>query len=353
MGKLVRIAGTALVLLGCGRGALTTRVIDTPQGSTLAYGAPRNQSYTFEAEPELENMRLRVYRAARCDVIPTDIVARRTETLEGGRVISSVDQGPVQIAKQATSDAPCDQGYARDVIVSLVVGSAVHPIGTTDAFGYVGVNLSAELREKLFGAAVPEQITVRVRPPKSQGAIDLGALPLTSLKEFEAGTARLLGELNALLAKGDTLSSPDILRAYELYAKLQSLAWFDPRFKASSARFWELFFARKQQEQLDRNLRALDSAKGLLKDAGGNVPWFMQVAIASQLWDPRAQDWASVMLLSELRSKPQLCSSFDWSKLDQYGFPPAAQIAVHYLRYAQGDGFFAPISTRCNFMTRG
>lgn len=353
MGKLVCIAGIALALGGCGRGALTTRTVDTPKGSTVAYGAPRDQSYTFEAEPELDAMRVRVYRAARCDVIPTDIVARRTETLEGDRVISSVDQGPVQIAKQATTDAPCDQGYARDVIVSFVVGNAVHPVGTTDAFGYVGVNLSAELREKLLGAGTPEKVTVRVRPPKAMAPIDLGPLPLTSLKEFEAGVARQLDELNALLAKGNTLSSPDILKAYDLYAKLQALAWYDPRFKASSARFWELFFARKQQEQLDRNLKALDQAKDLLKGTGGTVPWFMQVAIASQIWDPRAVDWASLMLLSELRGKPQLCSTFDWSKMGDYGFPPAAQVAVQYLRFAQGDAFFGPTSSRCSFMTRG
>jgi hypothetical protein len=48
--------------------------VDTPAGSTVACGAPRNHSYSFEAEPELDVLRLRVYRAARCDVIPTDLV---------------------------------------------------------------------------------------------------------------------------------------------------------------------------------------------------------------------------------------------------------------------------------------
>ena len=45
------------------------------------YGAPRNQTYSFEAEPELDVLRLHLYRTARCDVIPTDIVARRTEAI--------------------------------------------------------------------------------------------------------------------------------------------------------------------------------------------------------------------------------------------------------------------------------
>jgi hypothetical protein len=349
--------GCVCVGVGCGGGTLTTRVVDTPQGTTQTYGAPRNHSYSFEAEPELDVLRLHVYRSARCDVIPTEIVARRTETLDGSRVVSSVEQGPVQIAKPAATDTPCDQGYARDVDVSLVVGNAVHALGTTDAYGYVGVNLSAELREKLFGQSAPPDAMVRVRGNKAQPAQDVGKLSLASLREYEQGTNKLIEELNALLAKGADLSSPDIQRSYELYEKLRALAWFDPRFKAASARFWELFFARKQAEStqnLQRNLKALESAKGLLKDAGdAAVPLFMQVAINSQSYDPRALDWASGELLSALRSKPQVCSSFDWTKIQSYGFLPATQIAVHYLRYAQGDSFFDPISGRCSFITRG
>lgn len=359
MGKLAYgvVIGIGCALAGCGGGKLTTRVVDTPQGSAVTYGAPRNHTYSFEAEPELDVLRLHVYRAARCDVIPTEIVARRTETLDGSHVVSSVDQGPVQIAKPATDEAPCDQGYARDVEVSLIVGNAVHALGTTDAYGYVGVNLSAELREKLFGQGVPAEATVRVRPPRAAPAQDAGKLSLASLRDYEQGVGKLIDELNALLAKGADLSSPDIQRSYELYEKLRALAWYDPRFKAASARFWELFFARKQKEStqnLERNLKALESAKALLKDAGdAAVPLFMQVAINSQAYDPRALDWASGELLTALRSKPQVCSSFDWTKIQSYGFLPATQVAVHYLRFAQGDSFFDPISGRCSFITRG
>lgn len=347
----------ALALGGCGGRALTSRVVDTPQGSTVMYGAPRNVSYSFEAEPELDVIRLHLYRSARCDVIPADIVGRRTETLDGDRVVSSVDQGPVQIAKPASAEVPCDQGYARDVEVSLVVGSAVHRLGTADAHGYVALNLSAELREKLFGIGVPAEAILRLRGPKAQPAVDVGKLSLASLRDYEAGTARLLAELNGLLAKGAELSSPDIQRSYELYEKLRELAWFDARFKAASARFWELFFARKQQEatqNLSRNLKALEQAKSLLKEAGdAAIPLFMQLAVNQESYDPRALDWASGELLTALRSKPQLCASFDWTRLPSYGFLPATQLAVHYLRFAQGDGFYSPIAGRCSFITRG
>src|SRR3954466_14962148 len=115
MGKLKvgLVVGFGCLFSGCGGAPLTTKVVDTPQGSSSAYGAPRNQTYSFEAEPELDQLRLHLYRAARCDVIPTDIVARRTETYRGSDLVSTVDQGPVQIAKAATSEVPCDQGYAR------------------------------------------------------------------------------------------------------------------------------------------------------------------------------------------------------------------------------------------------
>jgi hypothetical protein len=359
MGKLAYglVAGLGCVLVACGGTALTTKVVDAPQGTSMVYGAPRNQTYSFEAEPELDQLRLHLYRSARCDLIPTDVVARRTETWNGDHLVSSVDQGPVQISKPATSEVPCDQGYARDVEVTLVVGNAIHTLGTTDAYGYVGVNLSAELREKLFGAGVPANAMVRVRGPKGQPAQEVGMLSLASLRDFEAGTGKMIDELNALLAKGADLSSPDIQRTYELYEKLRALAWFDPRFKAASARFWELFFARKQLEStqnLARNLKALDAAKDLLKGAGvGAIPLFMQVAISSQAYDPRAMDWASGELLTAIRAKPQLCSSFDWTQMQSYGFLPATQVAVQYLRFAQGDSFYGPIAGRCSFITRG
>src|SRR5687768_18098394 len=105
MGTLARCSGLLLAFVAaCGGGSLTSRVVDTPQGSAQAYGAPRDTTYSFEAEPELDVLRLHVYRAARCDLIPTDIVARRTETLDGDRVVSSVDQGPVQVAKPASGE---------------------------------------------------------------------------------------------------------------------------------------------------------------------------------------------------------------------------------------------------------
>jgi hypothetical protein len=186
---------------------------------------------------------------------------------------------------------------------------------------------------------------------------DIGTISLASLREYESGTQRLVDELNTLLAKGTELNGAEIQHTYELYEKLRAVAWYQPSVKATSARFWELFFARKQVEStqnLTRNLKALDAAKDLLKSAGvGAIPLFMQVAISSQALDPRALDWSSGELLSAIRARPSLCSSFDWTQMQTYGFSPATQIAVQYLRFAQGDSFYTPISGRCSFVTRG
>ena len=358
MMRIGGVFGAALaVLLGaCGGGALSTRQVDTPSGSALSYGAPSNTTYSFEAEPELDVLRIRVFRAARCAVIPSDIVQRRSETLQGGKVISTVDQGKVQIAKPINGEVACDLGYAQGVGVALLVGNAVHRLGTSDMNGYVAVNISAELREKVFGASAPAQATVRLFPPRELGSVDVGEISLASLKDYEAGVNRLLAELEPLLAKGTAISGPEIQRSYELYEQLRQSAYYDARVKGALARFWELFYGRKVQESaqnLSLNLKALESSKGLLKDANlASIPLFMQIAVSSQAYDPRALDWSSGELFEALRRRPQACAGFDWRRVSSYGFGPGTQLAVDYLRFAQGDGFWGPMSGVCSFVTR-
>lgn len=350
--------GLSLVLsLGaCGGGALSTRTVDTPTGSALSYGAPSTTSYSFEAEPELDVLRLRFYRASRCDVIPVTVVLRRSETLQGDHVISTTVQGSVQIAKPVSGQVACDLGYGQDLQVSLLVGNAVHQLGTTDAHGYVALNISAELREKLFGAAAPKAATVRVLAPRELGSVDVGQVSLASLADYETGVNRLLSEFGPLLNKGTAITGPEIQRSYELYEQLRQLAFYDARVKGALARFWELFYGRKALESaqnMERNLKALDGAKALLKDANlASIPLFMQLAVSSQSYDPRALDWASGSLFEALRHSPQACGGFDWHHVQSYGFGPGAQLAVDYLRFARGDDFWAGMSNVCSFVTR-
>ena len=349
-------AALGLWLAGCGAAPLTSRDVDTPTGSIVSYGAPADTTYSFEAEPELDVMRLHVFRAARCPVFPVDVVLRRTEKLQGDRIISTEEHGKVQIAKPMAGEVACDVGYGRDVDVSLVVGNAVHRIGTTDAYGYVAINLSHELREKLFGAAPPSVATVRLFPPRALGSLDAGSVSLASLNDYENGLNRLLAELEPLLAKGSAISGPEIQRSYELYEQLRQLGYQDARVKGALARFWELFYGRKQQEStqnLTRNLKALEGSKALLTSANlSAIPLFMQAAVSSQSYDPRAFDWAQGELFEALRRSPQACTGFDWRRVQSYGFGPSGLLAVDYLRFAEGDDFWNSRSGVCSFVTR-
>jgi hypothetical protein len=353
MRSLVWVVG--LGLSACG-GEITTREVDVPVGQSVAYGAPRSTSFWVEAEPELDVLRLRVYRESRCDVIPVDRVRRRVETLEGGEVVKSEEQAARQVARPPSGEAACELGYARDSEISLVVGNAVHRLGTTDARGYVSVNLSAELREKLFGVSAPPEGLVRVRAPQALETADAGMISLASLRDYESGVTKLLAELGALLGRGTELTGSEIQRSYELYESLRALAWFDPRFKAASARFWELFAERKREDAtaaLARDLRALDSARELLRSASdATVPLFMQLALNGGTVDDRAQDWAYTSVLSAFRAKPAACNGFDWSRVSSYGFAPDAAVALYYLRYVQADALGGTVTRLCSFTTR-
>ena len=349
-------AGVCLWLVCCGKGAISKRDVDTPAGRIVNYGAPANTTYSFESEPELNVLRLHLFRSSRCPVFPTDTVLRRTETLQGDQVIHTEEHGKVQIARAQTGEATCDVGYGRDVDVSLVVGNAVHRIGTTDAYGYVSVNLSRELREKLYGAGAPAEVTVRVFPPRGLGSLDIGQVSLASLRDFEDGVNRLLAEFDPLLAKGSAISGPEIQHSYELYEQLRQLAYYDPRVQGALARFWELFYGRKREEStqnLSRNLKALEGSQALLASASpAAIPLFMQAAISSQTVDARALDWANGELFGALRRYPQACTGFDWRRAPSYGFGPSALLAVNYLRFANGDDFWGPMSGVCSFVTR-
>jgi hypothetical protein len=338
--------------LGCGGGTLSYRDVDTPVGNDVSYGAPAATTYSFETEPELDLLGLRFFRSARCPVIPSKTVLRRSETLRGGKVISVVEHGMVRIAEPSNKDAACDLGYGQDLAVSL----AVHRIGTTNARGYIGVNLTAELRERWLGAQSPASATVRVFAPRSLGSVDLGEVSLASLRDFDAGVNRLLAELEPLLAKGTAISGPEITRSYQLYEQLRALGFNDPRVKGVLARFWELFYGRKaidSTQNLTRNLQALQGAQALLQSAGpGAIPLFMQVAVSSQSYDPRAFDWAQGALFDGLRKAPQACTGFDWRRAPSYGFGPSALLGIDYLRFAQGDDFWRSMSGVCSFVTR-
>jgi hypothetical protein len=97
----------------------------------------------------------------------------------------------------------------------------------------------------------------------------------------------------------------------------------------------------------------LEGAKALLTSSNVSaIPLFMQAAVTSQAYDPRAVDWSNGELFAALRRNPQACTGFDWRRVQSYGFGPSALLAVDYLRFAQGDDFWSPMSGVCSFVTR-
>ncbi len=337
------------LLAACG-GAQTTRIVDTPTGTAVAYGAPRDTVYEVEIEPAKDVMRVHVYEYSRCDVIPLQLVHRERETLQGDEVVRRESLGKKQVAGAPEGEVRCNQTYARDVDVSLVVGGAVHPIGTTDREGRVAADLSKVFDAAAYAEAPPAEATVRIRPQRGK-SVDGATIRLTELENHEERVDALLAELEAILAKGETgASDAEIARSYELYAQLHTIAWDDPRVRAVAARFWELFYGRKQEEareKMTRNLQALEQAKELLAQAGdAAIPMYVQAAINSGYQDPRTVEWSTLRLIRALRGSTVICrEGFSWGATS--ALPIDARIGSSYLRYAHGDGYDATINRIC------
>lgn len=358
----VHLRGAASLLAlcfinGCGGGRLTTRYVDTPAGSVVKYGAPQDKSYSVEAQPEHDVLRLYIYEQARCPKIPVELVDRREDKLRGDEVVESTNMGKVQIAKDPQGMVPCNAGYARDVQVSLVLGTSVYALGTTNSEGYVGVNLASYLDRGLRNEALPDQAQVRIRPPYGGAPQDVGSVPLSELKRHDAEVQGLLDELSAILEKGSAASSQEIARSYVLYEQLRKLSFYDPRFKGLAARFWELLYGRKQDEateRLGKNLKALDEAREVLRTAGlAAFPVYVQAAINSGAVDSRAMEWAHWQLLGALRTNSIVCDQgFHWDRITSYGFPPTVLAGLYYLNFARGPSFSGSIPGLCQHLHR-
>ncbi len=339
-------------IVACG-GAATTRTVDTPSGSAVSYGAPRDTAYEVEVEPAKDTLVVHVFERSKCSVIPLRFVQREQQTLDGDEVVHREHLGKKEIAGEPQGDVSCAQTYARNVDVSLVVGSAVQPLGTTDAHGTLSAKLPDVLKSAAYGEAPPADAIVRIRPLRARPALDGAKISLRELGLHEQRVDALLAELEGILAKGASgASSAEITRSYELYSQLQDVAPSDPRVRGISARFWELMYGRKQDEateRLSKNLQALDEARELLKTAGdAAIPLYVQAAVNSGVLDARSLEWASLRLISALRTQTIICQQgFDWGHLPSYPLPADARVAAHYLHYGYGDAYARDVTTAC------
>ncbi|MDX2054878.1 MAG: hypothetical protein SFV15_20920 [Polyangiaceae bacterium] len=344
---------SALLLGACGSATTTQRVVETPTGKSVEYGAPKNTGYNVEIFPEQDALRVTVYERSLCDKIPVETTERVQETLRNGEVVERAPLGKGQRAGEPKGTVPCGQRYASDALVSLKVGDAVYPIGKTNAEGQVGVVLSERLKTDVYGA--PErEVVVLVKAPGAMETMEAGKVTASVFQEHEHMVAALAQSLGALLGKAE-LTAADITASYEAYAKLRAIAPEDARFQGLSARFWEVFTGRKRDEaaaNLKKNLKALEEAKGVLSSASlATIPLFAQIAANAQAFDARAAEWSEFEVLTGLRAAPEICTAgFAWASLETRSAP--LRFAGSYLRGVYGDDYAVSLNGLCKTLKR-
>jgi len=339
--------------LACGGGARQSRIVDVPVGKAVSYGAERDVRYVAELDPARDDVRIHVFREAKCDVVPLDVMQRYEEILEGNEVVSRTPLNKTQSAGPSQTAIACGQTYVRNTDVMLETESGGRfSLGKTDSMGQVRANLMQVFQVASYGE-LPSQVKVVLRPPQGARATDAGKLRLGELGKHEERVRALLAEMQAILAKGETGASPaEITQSYQLYEQLFDIAATDPRTTGVSTRFWELFAGRKMQEargRLVQNLDALGKARETLKAMGdAAIPLYVQVAVSSGVMDQRALEWSSLRLIRAIRGVPTVCSSgFAFSNMGRYGLPVEAVLSAEYLRFGYGDEFQGALASVC------
>lgn len=339
------------LLAGCGGGKATTRMVDDPSSQATAYGGPKQTTYHAEVDTSQAAAQFTIFQSSRCDVIPVTVMQRYEEVLHGDKVVQRNPVTKKQVAGDPVGTVPCDQTYARNVEVFLAAGDARHSVGKTDARGVVQANLAQVFQVANYDQ-VPDKVDIVLRPIRVAEVVSAGSVSLSELKRQQARVKELLTSLEAILARGETGASPDeITKSYEMYSTLQAMAPFDPRVQGISARFWELFYGRKQEEgreKMEKNLKALGEAKDVLKVAGdAAIPLYVQAAVNSGSLDSSAVEWSTLRLISALRGAPTLCTSFAFGNVGTYGWPADARLAASYVNFARGDGYSAVVQRAC------
>ena len=332
----------ALVLgLGACGPKSTTRMVDDPSGTAIAYGAPRATTYSVAVAASKQYLSLSVFESSRCDVIPVTVVQRYQETLHGDKVVQRTPVTKKQVAADPKGDIACNQTYARNIQVLLDAGGNRVSLGETDAQGRVVGDLVALLQTSGYANA-PKQAKVYILPNRAKPAVEVGVLELHELAQYEIRVTQLLAELEAILAKGDSGQSPaEVTKSYELYSQLLQVADGDARVEAIGLRFWELWYGRKQEEarqKMEKNLDALGKAQETLKVMGdAAIPIYVQAAVSSGTLDRRSLEWSSLRLISALRTSPGVCQAgYAYGNVGSYGWPVDAQMAAHCVASAYG-----------------
>jgi len=341
--------------VSCASRQVTTRTVDDPMGQAIEYGPPQSTSFDAEMDAGREYGTITIYKKSTCDVIPVTVMQRYKEKVRGDDVLERTPLNKTQVAGRPDGQVNCDQSYARNVEVLIEADGGRFSLGVTDELGRVDANLARLFKVASFDD-VPSEARVMLRSIKGQPLVEVGQLSLEQLKKHQARVNELLAKLEAILEKEETGASPqEITRSYELYNQLIDLASHDPRVQAIGARFWELFYGRKQEEareRMGRNLEALSRAQATLKAMGdAALPMYVQAAVNSGMLDRQALEWSSLRLLRALRGSPNVCATnFTWAGVPTYGWGNEAQLAAHYVHFAYGPAHAALIQNACRVM---
>ncbi|HVW27621.1 MAG TPA: hypothetical protein VHC69_19785 [Polyangiaceae bacterium] len=343
----VSCVGAGLVT-ACGGGAITHRYVDTEVGVVDALGAPHDTEYVATAETEREQLRISVFERSLCDKLKMKVVQHVDQAVQGDKVVSSEPPTTIQRAAGVDGVVPCEEHWARNVWVGLRVGDQTFRLGAPSARGEVIANLSAELKQSLYGENAPQEAVVVVN------GVDAGKVSLSGYASHETRINQLLDELRTILSKDeDKITKAEIARSYELYEQLDQLdSGNDARIAGLRKRFIEVVYQRKQREateNLKRNVAALNEAKGVLPAlAAGSVPPYVVTAIKSGATSTDALLWARGEVALAVRQYPALCNgTFGWSRLGDGDYAPKARLAFSYLHYAYDDPFQTEVRALC------
>ena len=335
----------------CGGGAITHRYVDTEVGVVDALGAPRDTEYSATAEAEREQIRIAVFERSLCDKLKMKVVHHVDQTVQGDKVISSEPPTTIQRAAGVDGVVPCEERWARNVWVALRVGDQTFRLGAPSARGEVIANLSAELKQSLYGENAPQEAVIVVN------GMDAGKVSLSGYASHETRINALLEELRAILSKDeDKITKAEIAHSYELYEQLDQLdSGNDARIAGLRKRFIEVVYQRKQHEateNLKRNIAALNEAKGVLPAlAAGAVPPYVVTAVEAGTTSTDALLWARGEVAVAVRQYPALCAgTFGWGRLAGNDYAPKTRLAFSYLHYAYDDPFQTEVRALCGRM---
>ena len=354
LSEIRRTALVGVLAVGCGRGAITHRNVDTVVGTTDAYGAPRNTRYSAYAETQREVIRITVFEQSECDQLKMKVVQRVDETVRNGEVIGREPAKQIQVADGTSGVVPCAERWARNAWVALRVGGQTFRLGAPSERGEVIANLSGELKQSLYAEPASSQAVVVVN------GVDAGAVSLAGLNLHEKRVTDQIDQMNAILAKDEnTLTKDDITRSYQLYDQLGQIdTGDDARISGVRTRFIELLYQRKLRdatEHLKKNIAALNEAKGIVPlVAAGQVPQSVLTAVKGGELTADAIWWARGEVASALHHNPALCgpTPFAWGRLASGDYAAPSRLAFSYLRYAYSDPFQADVQRLCGRLAK-